>query len=118
MLADKTLLGATLVVTFLSGGTVGYLARDARGAAPQRPYAVETVFAHQLEALELQGYDKAELGEARVIYTDYLDKYQLWWNQFVESHVDNLDRIDNKMAESLKTLDERHRARADGKSAK
>jgi hypothetical protein len=118
MLADKTLLGATLVVTFLSGGTVGYLARDAEGVPPQRPYAVETVFAHQLEGLQLQGYDEPELGEARVIYADYLDKYQMWWNQFVESHVDNLDRIDTKMAESLKTLDERHRARAAGSSSK
>lgn len=111
MLADKTLLGATLVVTFLSGGTVGYLARDARGTAPPRPYAVETVFAHQLDELELRGYDEAELGEARVIYTDYLDRYHVWWDQFVESHVDNLDRIDAKMAESLEQLDARQRAR-------
>ena len=118
MLADKTLLGATLVVTFLSGGTVGFLARDAQGTPPQRPYAVETVFAHQLDDLASQGYDKAELGEARVIYTDYLDKYQVWWNQFVESHVDNLDRIDSKMAESLTTLDERHRARGGGAKTK
>jgi len=111
MLADKTLLGATLVVTFLSGSTVGYLARDTQGSGPQRPYAVETVFAHQFDELEAKGYDKSELDEAHAVYADYLDKYQVWWDQFVESHVDNLDRIDSKMAESLTTLDERHRAR-------
>ncbi len=114
MLADKTLLGATLVVTFLSGGTVGYLARDAQGTAPQRPYAVETVFAHQLDQLELRGYDQTEIGEAREIYAGYLDEYHVWWDQFVESHVDNLDRIDEKMAESLEQLDARHRARKGG----
>ena len=118
MLADKTLLGATLVVTFLSGGTVGYLARDSQGAGPQRPYAVETVFAHQLAELELHGYDEAELTEARGVYADYLDEYQVWWDQFVESHVGNLDRIDSRMAESPRTLDERHRARTGEGAAK
>jgi len=118
MLADKTLLGATLVVTFLSGGTVGYLARDTQGSGPQRPYAVETVFAHQLAELDLQGYDEAELEDARGIYGDYLDEYQVWWDQFVESHVDNLDRIDSRMADSLQTLDERHRARTGEDTAK
>ena len=118
MLADKTLLGATLVVTFLSGGTVGYLANDAQGGDAPAPYAVETVFANQLEELRVRGYDQAEIKEAHGLYADYLDEYQVWWDQFVESHVDNLDRIDDKLTKSLETLDERHRARADGADSK
>ena len=114
MLADKTLLGATLLVTFLSGGTVGYLARDSRGAAPARPYAVETVFRHQLQGLEAAGYDAQEMTDAREAYGDYLSEYQVWWDQFVESHVDNLDRIDVRLAKHLEELDARHRARAAG----
>jgi len=114
MLADRTLLGATLLVTFLSGGTVGYLARDARGTAPARPYAVETVFRHQLDELKAKGYDEAELTAARDAYADYLGEYRTWWDQFVESHVDNLDRIDARLARSLEELDARHRARAGG----
>ena len=114
MLADKTLLGATLLVTFLSGGTVGYLARDSRGTAQPRPYAVETVFQHQLEELRGRGYEPGEMTDAREAYGTYLDEYQVWWDQFVESHVDNLDRIDSRLARSLEELDARHRARANG----
>ncbi len=118
MLADKTLLGATLMVTFLSGGTVGYLARDSRGAPAARPYAVETVFRHQLDELRSSGYDAAELDEARGHYEDYLGEYQVWWEQFVESHIDNLDRIDARLAEHLEELGARHRARATDESAR
>jgi hypothetical protein len=118
MLADKTLLGATLLVTFLSGGTVGYLARDSRGAAPTRPYAVETVFQHQLEELQATGYSPDEMSEAREAYGTYLGEYQVWWDQFVESHVDNLDRIDARLAKHLEELDARHRARAEKGSGK
>ena len=114
MLADKTLLGATLVVTFLSGGTVGYMARDAQGPAPARPYAVETVFRHQLDELRGRGYSDTELSEARDAYAAYLDEYQVWWDQFVESHVDNLDRIDARLAKHLEELDARHEAGAGG----
>lgn len=114
MLADKTLLGTTLVVTFLSGGTVGYLARDAQSPPPSRPYAVETVFRGQLDDLAARGYSEDELAEARRHYAGYLDEYQVWWDQFVDVHVDNLDRIDARLTKHLEELDARHRARRSG----
>ena len=111
MLADKTLLGTTLLVTFLSGGAVGYLARDSQGAPATRPYAVETVYRHQLEELQVRGYSPQEMTEARTHYETHLDEYQVWWDQFVEAHVDNLDRIDARLTQRLEELDARHRAR-------
>ncbi len=114
MLADRTLLGTTLLVTFLSGGALGYLARDARRPAPVRPYAVETVFATQLDALAQRGYDETELGQARTIYTDYLGEYQTWLNAFFDTHTDALDRLDRRCEERLRDLEATHRERTGG----
>jgi len=105
MLADKTLLGATLLVTFLSGGSVGYLARDAQGTAPARPYAVETVFEAQLDELRQSGYAPDDMAAAQDAYAEYLDEYQVWWGQFVESHVDNLDLIDRRLERRLEEIE-------------
>ncbi len=88
---------------------MGYLARDAEGTTTSRPpYAVETVFANQLGDLEAKGYAPGEIGQAKKAYEDYLDAYQLWWDQFVESHVDNLDYIDRDLAKRLAEIERAH----------
>ncbi len=110
MLADKTLLGTALALTFASGGTMGYFAHDSAGTQV-KAYTAEAVFAGKLEKLEAQGYDAEAVGEAREAYQRYLDEYQPWWDAFLEAHVDNLETIEAGLTERLQGVEDRWKAR-------
>ncbi len=110
MLADKTLLSATLFVTFVAGASVGYMARNSmQGGMP--PRTPEAIYARQLDELHRKGYDDAEMAEARKAYSEYLESYERWWNDFLDVHRKNLDLVDEKLDKRLAELDARHVAR-------
>ncbi len=111
MLADKTLLGGTLLLTFVSGSFVGYATNEMNAPRPASPFAAAEVYRPELTKLEEAGYDAASLREAQDIYQDYLDAYSTWWTQFLETYKDNLQIIDDKLQERLKALEERVRAK-------
>jgi hypothetical protein len=110
MLADKTLLSVTLAATFATGLFVGGALRSRpRAGAP--PIDAQTIYAPQLAAFEAKGYDAAEMDEARSAYTEYLDRYQGWWNEFLDLHRDNLDIADRGLEQRLAALAQAHAAR-------
>ncbi len=104
MLADKTLLGAALAVTFSAGTFLGYRAGLSRDEAP-RPGTVDQVFAPQLREFERRGYDDAEMTAARQHYKAYLEGYDRWWREFLESHSSVLDPIDDALETNLEELE-------------
>jgi hypothetical protein len=112
MLADRTLLGATLALTFLSGGTVGYMANASRAPERVNPYAVEVVFEREIGELQQRGFSEAELAEARGHYESYLAEYRHWWEDFCEANSDSLDLIDERLEGRMEELGERARERA------
>ena len=115
MLADKTLLSVTLAATFTSGIFVGYAVKDARRSAGAFPTDPAVLYAPQLEELAARGYDDSELAEARGAYGDWLKRYQVWWNKFLDQYHSNLDQADAQKDKRLAELEARHRA---GKGAR
>ena len=111
MLADKTLLSVTLAATFSSGMFVGYAVKGTRTGPGAPPTDASVIYAPQLEALAAEGYDDAELAEARGAYADYLKNYGKWVNEFIDLHRGNFDTIDKKLDDRLGDLAARHRAR-------
>lgn len=107
MLADRTLLGATLVVTFLSGGTVGYMANEAQAPERVNPYAVTVVFEREIDALRAKGYSEEHIAEAQDHYEAYLGEYRTWWAAFADANAASLDLIDERLEISMRELDER-----------
>jgi hypothetical protein len=112
MLADRTLLVATLATTACAGFTTGWAARDRRGDPAHRPTDAQQVYASQLDALRAKGYDEQEMRDALRIHQQYLDTYQEWWNRFLEQHDRNLTKIDRLFEDELQQLDVRFRERA------
>ena len=104
MLADRSVLVATLAVAFASGGAAGWMSRGG-GAVETRPYAVETVFRDEIRALGEQGWDPADVDRATEAYSDYLTEYTKWWDAFVDSHRDALDDVDARLAARLERID-------------
>ena len=111
MLADRTLLGLTLTVTFAAGGAAGWSAGARRSDAPPNPLDARQVYARQLAALRDRGYDEAALAEALEVHQRYLDAYQSWWQRFCEDHAPNLDAVDRRFETDLRELDARVTAR-------
>ncbi len=112
MLMDKTLLSATLMVTFLSGTFVGYSTSGPNAAGQaQHPFAATTVYAKELNQLQQKGYSPEALVDAEEAYQAYLDGYGRWWNHFQEEYQDNLDLVEAKLNERLATLEAEHEGR-------
>jgi hypothetical protein len=111
MLADKTLLSVTLAATFASGVFTGFAAKGAGRGAVAPPTDPSVVYAPQLADLQSQGYDAAEMTEARQAYSDYLKKYQYWWNQFLDAHDATCRDIDDKLDKRLGALAAKHTER-------
>jgi hypothetical protein len=110
MLASKTVLAVTLAATFGSGMVVGRTMQPRiRGGAP--PITAPEIYAPQMADLQRKGYDDAEMKEALAAYTDYLDGYQRWWNEFLNLHTKNLDLVDRKLEERLDALAKAHASR-------
>ena len=102
MLADKTILATTMFVTFVAGGATGYAVNSPARSA--KPYAVETVFRQQIAELRTEGYADGEVAQAKDYYEQYLGEYQVWWDEFTESHRDNLDLVDERLRARLAEL--------------
>lgn len=116
MLADRTLLGITLVATFAAGGLSGWAARDRRGETPYRPTQAEYVYADRLAELRRRGYDDDEMREAVRLHQKYLDAYQRWWAAFLDAQADNFDEVDGSFERELADLETRFLKRRDGGS--
>jgi len=112
VLADKTLLSMTLAATFASGVFTGFAAKGAARGAGAPPTDPAAIYAPQLADLQSQGYDAAEMTEARQAYSDYLKKYEYWWNQFLDAHESNVRDIDGKLEKRLAALSAKHAERA------
>jgi hypothetical protein len=108
MLADKTLLSVTLAATFASGVFTGFAAKGAARGAGVPSTDPAAVYAPQLADLQTQGYDGAEMTEARQAYSDYLKGYQTWWNAFLDAHRQNTDVLDVKLEKRLAALAAKH----------
>jgi hypothetical protein len=115
MLADKTLLSVTLAATFASGCFVGLAARGGKGGAGVPPNDPAVIYAPQLEALEAEGYDEAEMAKARQVYAELYKGYEYWWNAFLDTHRANTDIIDKKFEKARDALQAEHKARVGAK---
>lgn len=115
MLADKTLLSVTLAATFASGVFTGFAAQGAAKKDGVPPNDAAAIYAPQLAELEAKGYDAAEMKDAKQAYSDYLKKYQYWWNQFLDAHEANLRDIDGKLEKQLDALSAKHAERTGAK---
>jgi hypothetical protein len=111
MLADKTLLSVTLAATFASGVVTGIAGHGAARGPGAPPTDAAAIYAPQLAKLKAEGYDAAEMSEAQQAYSDYLKKYEYWWNQFLEAHDSNVRDIDAKLDKRLAALASRHAER-------
>jgi hypothetical protein len=111
MLADKTLLSATLAVTFTSGMAVGFAAKSQRPAFVTHSTDPAVVCAPQLRELEAKGYDAAEMAEARRGYADYLKGYDYWWTNFLDMESKNLDILETRLEKRLDALAAKHAER-------
>lgn len=111
MLADRTLLAATVTATFVAGSVTGYTVREMRGDPPFRPGRAESVYARELTELRREGFDDAELAKAVKIHQDYLDGYQRWWNEFLDSRTAVFDQQDRRFEAEVRKLREEHDAR-------
>ncbi|MCE9635911.1 MAG: hypothetical protein K8T90_09415 [Planctomycetes bacterium] len=111
MLADRTLLGVTLVATFAAGGMSGWAARDHRSGANFNPTVAAQVYAPRIRELKDRGYDENELKEALTIHQQYLDAYQNWWKAFLDAHSANLDQVDRTFETRLSGLEQQFRLR-------
>lgn len=115
MLADKTLLSVTLAATFASGVGVGFAAKAPAPNSGFPPLTVSAIYGSRLAALSDEGYDDAEVAEARQAYTDYLKSYDLWWGEFLDLYRANTDIVDKKLEKRLEDLAARHRERTGAK---
>lgn len=118
MLADKTLLGGTLAVTFLSGSFAGFATSEMSDPQPVNPYSAVQVYRPELGKLRKAGYTEPELLEAQGLYQDHLDAYGEWWGTFLDTYSDNLQLIDNKLADRLELLDGRVQERVQERKGK
>ena len=114
MLADRTLLGLTLVATFAAGSLRGWAARDHRADIPYRPTQAEHVYADRLADLRRRGYNDDEMREAVRLHQKYLDAYQRWWAAFLEAQSANLDDVDGNFDRELAGLESRFQTRTGG----
>ncbi len=115
MLADRTLLSVTLAATFASGLAVGVAVKGAGRAAGVPPTDAAAIYAPQLAELQSQGYDDAEMAEARGAYSDYMKGYKYWWNAFLDAHRQNTDVLDAKLEKRLAALAAKHAERTGAK---
>lgn len=103
-MVNKTLLGGTLVASFLCGGVSGYATRDIEGFRTPPPHSVDYVYGDQLASLRAAGYSDEELDEARTIYREYYEAYERWWTTFMDTHRGNFEQVDARLEERLTEL--------------
>jgi hypothetical protein len=104
MIANKTLLSGTLMVTFVSGTFVGHVGtQSSQPDLPRR--SVENVYHAEFDAARERGYSAEEIERMRVIYKDYLKSYRVWWDAMLESHQTVTDPIDLRFRERIADLE-------------
>ena len=81
MLADKTLLGGTLAVTFLSGSFAGFATNEINAPQPVNPYSAVEVYRPELAKLRAADYSEKELLEAQELYQDQPLSSDGCWNR-------------------------------------
>jgi hypothetical protein len=115
MLADRTLLATTLLVTFASGSLVGYTAHTSRAPGAQQWRDPEVIYSRDLARLRDQGYGPAEMAEATQAYAEYFRGYESFWNAFLDTYRSNFDQIDAKLRRRIEKVDAEFRKRTDAK---